>query len=70
MVLLSGEGTVGVEISPVKKSFVQSTTQTMNRVQILFTVMSVFNPLSPGVKLQILLLCFHTFLTEVVGRSC
>ena len=25
--------------------------------------------LSPGVKLQILLLCFHTFLTEVVGRS-
>ena len=28
------------------------------------------NPLSPGVKLQILLLCFHTFLTEVVGRSC
>ena len=50
MVLLSGEGTVGVEISPVKKSFVQSTAQTMNRVQILFTVMSVFNPLSPGVK--------------------
>ena len=29
-----------------------------------------FNPLSPGIKLQILLLCFHTFLTEVVGRSC
>ena len=28
------------------------------------------NPLRPGVKLQILLLCFHTFLTEVVGRSC
>ena len=27
-------------------------------------------PLSPGVKLQILLLCFHTFLAEVVGRSC
>ena len=25
---------------------------------------------SPCVKLQILLLCFHTFLTEVVGRSC
>ena len=31
---------------------------------------SSFNPLSPGVKLQILLLCYHTFLTEVVGRSC
>ena len=30
----------------------------------------VINPLSLGVKLQILLLCFHTFLTEVVGRSC
>ena len=29
-----------------------------------------FNPLSPGVKLQILLLCFHAFLTKVVGRSC
>ena len=28
------------------------------------------NPLSPSIKLQILLLCFHTFLTEVVGRSC
>ena len=24
----------------------------------------------PSIKLQILLLCFHTFLTEVVGRSC
>ena len=32
--------------------------------------LTTFNPLSPGVKLQILLLCFHTFLTEVVGRSC
>ena len=31
---------------------------------------SVLNPLSPGIKLQILLLCFHTFLTELVGRSC
>ena len=29
-----------------------------------------FNPLRPGIKLQILLLCLHTFLTEVVGRSC
>ena len=29
-----------------------------------------FNPLSSGIKLQILLLCFHTFLTEVAGRSC
>ena len=25
--------------------------------------------LSPSIKLHILLLCFHTFLTEVVGRS-
>ena len=31
---------------------------------------SDINPLSPSVKLQILLLCFHTFLAEVVGRSC
>ena len=30
----------------------------------------LINPLSPGVKLQILLFCFHTFLTDVVGRSC
>ena len=29
-----------------------------------------FNPLSPSIKLQILLLWFHIFLTEVVGRSC
>ena len=28
------------------------------------------NPLSPSIKLQILFLCFHTFLTEVVERSC
>ena len=28
------------------------------------------NPLSPSIKLQILLLCFHTFLTDVKGRSC
>ena len=34
------------------------------------TLYGFINPLSPGVKLQILLLCFHTFLTEVVGRSC
>ena len=27
------------------------------------------NPLRPGIKLQILLLCFHTFLTEVVGEA-
>ena len=33
-------------------------------------VLGLFNPLSPGIKFQILLLCFHTFLTEVVGRSC
>ena len=26
--------------------------------------------LSPSIKLQFLLLCFRTFLTEVVGRSC
>ena len=28
------------------------------------------NPLNPNIKLQILLLCFHAFRTEVVGRSC
>ena len=33
-------------------------------------VLGVLNPLSPSIKLQILLLCFHTFLTKVVGRSC
>ena len=27
------------------------------------------NPLSPGIKLQILLLCFHTFLSKVVGEA-
>ena len=29
-----------------------------------------YYPLRSSIKLQILLLCFHTFLTEVVGRSC
>ena len=29
-----------------------------------------FNPLRPGIKLQILLSCFHTFITDVKGRSC
>ena len=33
-------------------------------------VLRHFNPLSPGVKLQFLLLCFHGFLSEIVGRSC
>ena len=33
------------------------------------TIILLINPLSPGVKLQILLLCFHTFLTEVVGEA-
>ena len=28
-----------------------------------------FNPLSPDIKLQILILCFHTFLTKVVGEA-
>ena len=29
-----------------------------------------YNPLSPTIKLQILLLCLYRFLTEVLGRSC
>ena len=29
-----------------------------------------FNRLRPSIKLQILLLCFHTFITDVEGRSC
>ena len=33
-------------------------------------IRKAFNPLRPSIKLQILLLCFHTFLTEVVKRSC
>ena len=33
-------------------------------------LIDLINPLRPGIKLHILLLCFHTFLTEVVGRSC
>ena len=28
------------------------------------------NPLRSSIKLQILLLCFYTFLIDVVGRSC
>ena len=33
-------------------------------------VKTQFNPLRPSIKLQILLLCFHTFITYVKGRSC
>ena len=49
---------------------VQFATSAQSRKNPKMTFMGLFNPLSPGVKLQILLLCFHTFLTEVVGRSC
>ena len=51
----------------------------LNRISIGETVLifdvslslcHLVNPLSPSIKLQILFLCFHTFLTEVVGRSC
>ena len=31
---------------------------------------NTINPLRPSIKLQILLLCFHTFITDVKGRSC
>ena len=37
---------------------------------MIIICVTVINPLNPSIKLQILLLCFHTFLTEVVGRSC
>ena len=38
----------------------------------LMEVFARFKPdgLSPSIKLQTLFLCFRTFLTEVVGRSC
>ena len=32
--------------------------------------LAAFNPLIPSIKLKILLSCHHTFLIEVVGRSC
>ena len=41
-----------------------------HKVVIDYNVRSELNPLSPSIRFQILLLCFHTFLTEVVGRSC
>ena len=37
---------------------------------LLRITMDPINPLRPSIKFQILLLCFHTFLTEVLGRSC
>ena len=30
----------------------------------------LLNPLRPSIKLQIILLCFHTFITDIKGRSC
>ena len=47
--------------------------ETLRRSAFLFvclTCLEFINPLRPSAKLQILLLCFHTFLSEVVGRSC
>ena len=38
-------------------------------LKISTTTAPYINPLSPSIKLQFLLLCFHAFLTEVVGRS-
>ena len=40
-----------------------------DETRILNIISSLFNTLSPSIKLQILLLCFQTFLTEVVGES-
>ena len=37
-----------------------------NSFSFIFTLLAI----KPSIKLQILLLCFHTFLTEVVGRIC
>ena len=45
-------------------------TGSRQRDEMYFNLANSFNPLSPGIKLQILLLCFRTFLTELVGRSC
>ena len=36
----------------------------------IMTESTPVNPLSHGVKLQILLSCHHTFVTKAVGRSC
>ena len=56
---------LGGKVIGVKSKF-QSTTE----MPVKPSKSAAINPLSPGIKLQILLLCFHTFLTEVVGRSC
>ena len=37
----------------------------LDKISTLRTV----NPLRPGIKLQILLLCFHTFLAEMWGEA-
>ena len=51
-----------------KQSFESETEESVMKSRV--ARLRSFNPLSPSIKLQILLLCFHTFLTEVVGRSC
>ena len=60
--LVRGVPRVGMHANN-KKSKVMSVAPTFQQVITI-------NPLSPGIKLQILFLCFHTFLTKVVGRSC
>ena len=39
------------------------------KTKLQMLILSV-KPLSASIKLQILLLCFHEFITDVVGRSC
>ena len=55
-------------ISVEHKKYRESGRDTMKAFISKAVIWSI-NPLSPSIKLQFLLLCFHAFLSEVVGRS-
>ena len=62
-----------LEMDPVSATVTQRQGVVTKLKCSLNSVKTIFlgiNPLSPSIKLQILLLCFHKFLTEIVGRSC
>ena len=47
-----------------------ATKETVIMIDVYFVILVTINPLSPSIKLQVVLLCFRTILTEVVRRSC
>ena len=61
---------IGGKISRRKLFLIAAKEKVAKRRAVLDVAVVLINPLRPSIKLQILLLCFHTFITYVKGRSC